>query len=244
LAFTAILIAGALSIPFIVQQQALARARAENAALKARLRDLPAPSARAAPPADADGAEQRRRDELDRLRAEAAALRTRISEFAVQAERADAADLSPKETGAAIGETIKLPQARDVGQATPAALIQSFLSSLLQGNTNRLSQLVEIDPATDPEVLQETWQEMAQAATELAGEGTNAESDPIGPFEVRLLEEQPAEDNYRWVLTETARGNGSVDTPERIKIRQTTAGWKMVFGTNGEPVSETVGEQP
>jgi hypothetical protein len=244
LAFAAILVAGALSTPLIVQQQALARARAENSALQARLRDLPAPSDLTALSVDAEDTAQRKRDELDRLRAEAAALKSRISELAVQTQRAGPAKLSPKETVTAIGETVKLPQARDVGQATPAALIQSFLSSLLQGNTNRLAQLVEIDPATEPEVLQEKWQEMAQAASELAAEGTNAESGLIGSLEFRLLEEQPAEDNYRWVLTETVRGNGSADTPERIKLRQTGAGWKIVLGTNGEPVSETIGDQP
>jgi hypothetical protein len=244
LAFTAILIAGALSIPFIVQQKALARARAENSALQARLRDLPAPSAPLATSGDANDITQHKRDELARLRVEAATLTSHISELTFQAQRAGLANLPLKPQGTIIGEIVKVREARDVGQATPAALVQTFVSSMLQGDTNRLAQLMEFDPTTDPAVMRETWEAFAQAAAEACAEGTNAAAVPSGVLEVRLLEDQPAENNDRWVLTEEVRNDGSVGPPERIKLRQTGAGWKMVLGTNGEPVSETIGDQP
>lgn len=243
-AFAAVLVAGALATPLIVQQQALARARAENSALETRLRDLPAPSASTTPSANADDTAQRKRDELARLRAEAAALRTRISELAVQAQRADAADHSPKVKGTTIGQTLKPREARDMGQNTPAALVETLLSSILHGDTNRLAQLMEFDPATDPAVAQRTWQELTEEAAKASAAGTNGGLAQSGPLEVRLLEEQPAEDNDRWIVTEEVRNNGSVGPRERIKFRQTGTGWKMVLGTNGHPVVERIQDQP
>jgi len=243
-AIAAILVAGALSTPLIVQQQAITRARAENSALEARLRDLPTPSASTIPSANAEDAARRKRGELERLRAEAAALRTRISELAAQAQRADAANLSSKVKGTPIGETVNWREARDVGQATPAAAIQTFVASIMQRDTNRLAQLVEFDPATDPAVMLRQWQEVAQAfAADFASE-TNAGFAQGGPKEVRLLEEQPAENNDHWIVTQDMRNDSSVGAPERIKFRQTEAGWKLVLGADGWPVTEPIQDQP
>ena len=239
----AVLVAGALSVPVIIQQQALSLARAEHAELEARLRDLPEPATAATPVAQADDSAQRNRGELDRLRTESVALSARAAELTDQVQKASIeasnaqASLAAKKL--AIGETVKPSEAREVGQATPAALLQTFLSSMLHGDSNRLSQLVEFDSATDPAIVQRTLQDLSRLSSQASGMVTNNGL----PKEIRLLEDQPAEANDHWLLIEEVDNNGTLSR-ERTKFRQTATGWKVVVGTNGEPVAEHLPNQP
>jgi hypothetical protein len=236
----AVLVAGALSVPVIIQQQSLSQARAEHVELEARLRDLPEPAATAAPVPQADESAQRNRGEVDRLRAESVAPRARLAELTDQVQKASIeasnarAALTAKKTAF---ETLKPSEAREAGQSTPAALLQTFLYSMLRGDTNRIPQLVEFDPATDPAVMQKTLQELSRMSSQASGMATNL------PKEIRLLEDQPAEANDHWLLIEEVDNNG-VLSRERTKFRQTATGWKVLAGTNGEPVAEHFPSQP
>jgi hypothetical protein len=239
----AVLIAGALSVPVIIQQQALSKARAEHEELEARLRDLPEPAAAMAPAPQADDSAQRNRGELDRLRIESVALRARLAELSVQVQKASIEASNAQALLAAKKapfETLKPSESREVGQATPAALLQTFLYSMLHGDSNRIPQLVEFDPATDPSVMQKTLLELSRMSSQAAGAATNSGG---LPKEIRLLDDQPAEANDHWLLLEEVDTNG-VLSRERTKFRQTATGWKVLAGTNGEPVTEHLPSQP
>lgn len=238
-----VLVAGALAIPIILQQQALRAARAEHAALEARLRGLPEPPASAPPGlAKTDDSAQRSREDLERLRLEVTTLKTRISEITVEVQQASVAQASnaaaaAAKKGAAIAGTLKPREARDVGQATPAAMLQTFLSSVMSGDTNRLVQLLEFDPATDPAIAQRVVYTLSQMGAR--------SSDPNAglPEEIRAVEEQAGETNDHWLVTETVEKGGRLHR-DRVKVRQTDAGWKVMVGSNGEPVTQSLPNQP
>jgi RNA polymerase sigma factor (sigma-70 family) len=243
IAIGAALLAGILVTPLIVQQHAMAAARAEQKELQARLRDLPAQTAPAtSQAADASGIAARDRADLERLRAEAAALRAKIAQLTAQARQLAAATPGHTAEGVPVGKVLRARDARDVGQVTPEAAMETFLWAMMSGDTNRIRQSCTKDP----------WVEDEQVDQELANMMDSAASDAAamykGNFEVRLLEEQPGQNNDRWVVVEHAPGIDGAARSSRVLLRPTHTGWKQVFGTNEdgnvELIEEPITSQP
>ena len=241
IAISAALLVGIVSTPLIIQQQALAAARAEQSQLQAQLRDLPAPSETATrqPPGTIDMAARDRAD-LERLRVEAAALRDKIAEFSAQAQQLAAASPVHKPGGIPLGVVLRPREMRDVGQATPEATMQSFLSAMLQGDTNRIGQLLVVDGAGDDLTLQKALERNLKVSADMRSDAHAADMDKM---EVYLLEEQAATNNDRWVVGETLQ-DGAMRGATRILLRPTDTGWRCVVNTNGDPVEQQITGQP
>jgi hypothetical protein len=180
---------------------------------------------------------ERDKQELERLRRQTAALRARIAEFASPA-RTLAASPSSNITGTPIGETLRFGETHDVGQATPAALLQTWDWASDHGDTNRLAQLIECDPETDMWLVQRMFERKKKDAEKgiealLAEETTSA---------IRLVEERPAGNDDRWIVEEWMKKDGSVSSRTRIRVRPTGVGWKIVIGIDGQCVEETIEE--
>ena len=242
-AFITAALAIVVATPLFLQNRALAKARSEQSGLVARFRDTqmqaPAPSS----VGDTINEANRGRDELERLRREAATLRERMTELSAQAKRlgeAQPAGASPKTAGTPIGETLRLVDSRDAGQATPAALLQTHVWAMLHGDTNRLAQLMALSPETDRLRVQRMFEELRKDAVK----GTNAILAETSLGAIRLLEEQPAENNDRWVVSEFVKKDGSVSQRSRIRVRPTVDGWKLVIGIDGQPEQENLNERP
>jgi RNA polymerase sigma factor (sigma-70 family) len=242
-----VLVAAALATPLLVQQQAIAKVRAEQTVLLVRQQQAAIQPESASPSAAqraAGDSAQRDWADLERLRRETGALQARTSELAIQALLVAQARRPPATTpghnpnSTPIGETVQLADARDVGQATPAALVQTFLWAAAQGDTNRLVQLFAGAAGTDAAAVQRAMAEwIPQIAAETA-KGTNASM----PAEIRLLEDQPAENNDRWILTEAVKADGTLDSRDLVRVHLTDTGWRMLIGTNGLPVSERLSD--
>jgi len=237
IAIGAALLAGILSTPLIIQQQALATARAEQSELQARLRDLPAQPVQPARqvPGTIDIAARDRAD-LARLRLEVPALRSKIAEFSAQAQQVAAASPWHKPGGIALGDVLRLRDARDAGQATPAATIQTMMWAMLQGDTNRITQLVVVEDGADVERVKKTLDELAHKADGLRSDDHAAEIEKV---EQLLLEEQPGQNDDRWMVSQAMQ-----EPVSRVLFRQTDTGWRLVIGTNGVPVGEPITDQP
>ncbi len=243
-------VAVVLSTPLVLQQQAIAKARTEQSALLTRQQDLAIQSAPATDPeavlAAADAARRERAD-LDRLRSETALLRSRIAELTTQAEllaqaqRAAVASAPRSSSGTPLGATISVADARDVGQATPADLVQSWIWAVTHGDTNRMAQLIALSPATDMQKIQKLFEDLQQRIAKEGAEGLIAKD---GPTEVRLLDQQPASEGDLWLVTEEINSNGGTNAPDRVRIHLTDGGWRLLIGTNGEPVTEKADIQP
>jgi len=236
------LLAGILATPLLIQQQALATARAEQSELQARLRDLPAQTAPATRPAPGTiDIAARDRADLERLRLEAPALRAKIAEFSAQAQQLAAANPWHKPDGKALGEVLRPRDMRDAGQATPEATMQTFLWAMLQGDTNRIRQLIVLDAGGDDPTLQKALEKILQESADMRCADKAADMDKL---EVHLLEEQPATDNDRWVVGETLQGDGTLRGRTRILLRPTDTGWRCVVNSDGSPVEEPITDQP
>jgi hypothetical protein len=209
--------------------------------LQAQLRDFPAPTVTATrqAPGTIDIAARDRAD-LERLRVEAAALRAEIAEFSAQAQQLAAASPWHKPGGTPLSEILRPRDMRDVGQATPEATMQSFLSAMLQGDTNRIGQLLVVDGAGDDLTLQKALEKVLNESADMRSEAHAADNDKI---EVHLLEEQPATNNDRWVVGETLQ-DGAIRGATRILLRPTDTGWRCVVNTNGDPIEQQIMGQP
>ena len=246
IAISAALLAGILATPLLIQQQVLATARAEQSDWQARLRNLPAQAVSPAGPVSGliDFAARDRAD-LERLRLEAPALRARLAELTAQAQQLAAAHPWHKPDGNTLGDVLRPRDVRDAGQATPEATMQTFLWAMLQGDTNRIPQLLVFEAGGDGQQIQEKLGKVLQElAKESADMRSDADADATDHLAVHLLEEQPGQNDDRWVLTETTESDGTVEAPRRILLRPTDMGWKWVVGTNGNPVEEPITDQP
>jgi hypothetical protein len=227
----ATILAALMASLLLLQQQALARARAEQAELLNRVPDPPPvvqpPDSVAAsgnnPPAELA--------ELEALRRETSELRQRISQFSTQALAIASASASPRTNDLPVLETVRTSEARDSGQATPAALIQTFLWAISHGETNRIPQLLEFESGLNSEEAQRFLDAMVRELGKAGAQGD-------GPMEVRVLAESSAGGNDRWITTQDLRREGTWREPEKVRFRLTDGGWKLLVGTNGEPVSE------
>jgi hypothetical protein len=236
------LLAGILAVPLIIQQHALAAARAEQSDLQERLRNLPAQTAQPAPPpAGMIDIAARDRADLARLRLEVPALRSKIAEFSAQAEQLTAAKPWHKPDGKPLGEVLRPRDARDAGQATPEAAMQTFLWAMLQGDTNRISQLIVLDAGGDDPTLQKALEKILEESDDMRRDASAADLDKL---EVLFLEEQSATNDDRWVVGESLQEDGNIRGLERILLRPTDTGWRCVVKTNGDPVEEPITDQP
>lgn len=223
------LLAGILATLLIIQQQSLAAARAERSDLQTRLRATPAPPRPA--PGVFDNAAWDRAD-LERLRGEATALRTKIAEFSAQVRQLAATMPWHKPGGIPLYETLVPDHVRDVGRATPAAAMQTYMWAWMHNDTNRFFQLTVIEDGADVQRVQEKMLEICMR--------TNVFVDDV--FE-RLLEDQPGENNDRWVVTEVPGFLGP-NPIVRYLLRQSDTGWRCVFGADGNRVYEQIPVQP
>jgi hypothetical protein len=243
----ATLLAGILAALLIAQQQSLATARAEQLGLQAQLHKTPTMPYPASGEIDITA---RDRADLERLRREALELRSRIAELLAQARRLVTASPWHQPGGVYLDEVLRLADAGDAGQATPTAAMQTFLWALTHGDTNRFAQLMIIEAGADVQRLQAGMLKEVEKASALFSYNTNVQKS-----ELLLLEEQPAENNDLWIVTEKngpndlavgvmdLEGLETVLVPQpgetgRILLRQTDAGWQFVVNTNGFLVQE------
>lgn len=231
----------AMAVAWSVQQAALDAERAEQARLLAQKTATAAAgeSRPDSPPADAEQA-ARERAELERLRAESGNLRAQIDEAKATVQARAAAKPKPSSTLAAADNVIRSAEARDVGQATPAAMVQTVIWAVTHGDTNRMYELMAFDPGADLERVQRDMKGLREQVDKTGSDGMLTS----GPPELRILADQVTENNDHWLSTVETRSDGSTGKTERVRIRLTDTGWRLVIGTNGEPVHETVDSPP
>jgi RNA polymerase sigma factor (sigma-70 family) len=227
-----------VATPLFVQHKALTKARAEQSPLFSEVNATPVQTPTTPPVGDIEDRTRRDRQDLERLRGETQTLRARISELSTQAQRLATANSSQRGPASPIGERLRLADVHDAGQATPAALLQTHVWAMLHGDTNRLTQLMVLSPETDVLKVQRMFEALSKEATK----GMNKILAETPLSEIRLLEDQPAEDNERWIVHEFVANDGSVTRRARIRVRPTGAGWKLVIGLDGQIEEETVGE--
>ncbi len=227
-----VVVAAALLSALLWQQHALEAERAEQARLLAQTA-ASATAAQSDPQTVSFDAEQtaRERAELERLRDEAGKLRAQIDEARARAQTTVVARASATRATSAAEIVIRTADARDSGQATPEALVQSLMWAVSHGATNRIYDMMAFEPGAD---LKKVESDMKG----LRDEVEKARTGMIGPAEVRILSDQAAENNDHWLTTLETHGDGSVGKPERVRLRLTDTGWRLVIGTNGEPVVE------
>jgi hypothetical protein len=137
-------VAATVVTPVVWQENAIARVRADNRALAAKLeagdQTVAAPAAPAATveadSGDRDGAE------LERLRNEVGSLRNQLEQArAARLAAASAPSTSEKSRPAPMPGLVSLNDARNVGAATPEALFQTFVWAMRNADTNRMIEL-------------------------------------------------------------------------------------------------------
>lgn len=239
-----VLVAAALTTPLLFQQKAIARARAEQSTLLIRQREFQAQTQPApAQIVDTGNGAPSDRADLERLRRETAAMQARISELTAQAQRTAATKLSQNSGGTPIGQTFRYADLRDAGQATPAATLQTFMWAMFHADTNRLEQLIDFDPAADTNAVRKMWEGVNKTFAEVATKGTDAMIAEQGSVTFRLLEEQPAENNDRWIVGEEVLPDGTTRDQARLRLNWSANGWRVLIGTNGEPVGGPIRDQ-
>jgi hypothetical protein len=132
--------------------------------------------------------------------------------------------------------TVSLKNLRDAGQNTPADFLQTWMWAAAHGDTNRVMQLMALEPGTDLDKVGKAMEDLAREAA--AGPEALLAKMPDGEF--RILAEQPADNNDRWITVESSLG-GHNDL-QRLLVRFTQTGWRIVVQTNGEPTFSPVGD--
>jgi hypothetical protein len=241
IAVGSVLMAGMLVTPLVLQQQALATARAEQTDLRSRLQSL---SAQPSPPgvgaADSFDSAARDRADLERLRGEAKTAQARIAEYSAQAQQLAAAYRGKLPAGIPGVDFFRLSDVRDAGQGTPAAMMQTFVWAFWKGQSNRIRDLMVGDAGLSAQDFQSALDKIMKSSVEIGG----GPHDPgMDILQFQIFSEQPGENSDRWVVAGKTREDGTVES-SRVLLRPTDGGWKWVVATNGAPVEENVGEQP
>ena len=225
----------------VLQRAAISRARAENALLTEQAANKTvSPGPGPAQPAHSISSDAKWASdvaELQSLRQERIELNQQMTELSARAQAiaaaaaAAAAAKTAQQSKDALESLalIRTADAKDAGQATPADLIQTFLWAVTHGDTNRILQLMTFDSSADPQKMQAFVDKFTRALAEAPSPG--------GPVAVRIVGEVPADGNDRWISTQESREEGQWQEPERVLFRLTDSGWKLLIGTNGEPVS-------
>jgi RNA polymerase sigma factor (sigma-70 family) len=239
IAIGAALLAGILATPLILQQHALATARAEQSDLQARLRNLPAQTAKTAPPAGTVDIAARDQADLERLRLEVPALQGKIADFSAQAQQLAAVKPWHKPGGKEMGIVFHPSDARDVGQATPEATLQTLAWVALNGgDTNRVAQLYIGDAGVDAQAFQAILGRVMKDLDAMRNDAQLVEN-----LEIHLLEEQPGDNNDRWIVGEINL-KGVTGKIARVLLRPTDTGWKWVVDDSGNAVLQQIPDQP
>ena len=234
-AVAAVLASVGLIVVGVLQQRSLTAAEQEQQALRAEQRQLAATRAMNPVPAVTSGITGDDRADLERLRAAVPEAKARLA--ARQAERTRVSDAGPSsDTSDGDGAGFNFGQARDRGQGSPRALLETHVWALLHGQTNRMLDLMAFEPGFDPATLRTLFETIAQETAK----GTENLLAEVSVRGVRLLEEQPAEGNDRWIVHEMLREDGTAERRSRIRVRPGPLGWQMVIGLDGQPVEETV----
>jgi len=221
----------AISAPVLMQERAIARAKAERAELVANgpSGQTVVQAPRILATAEMAGTE---RNELKRLRSEVAALRTRMSELSTQAQALAVVRMGsrPVRTTQPLAE-FSMRDLKDVGENTPVDFLQTWMWAVLNGDTNRVMQLMALQPGTDMQRVQRAMEDLKKETEK--GPEAMLEKGPLGGF--RVLEEQSADNNDKWIVVEAMTNDGREDQ-QKLLLRPTPNGWRMVMGTDGEPV--------
>jgi hypothetical protein len=219
----------------LLQEKAIARARAEQVELQAKevAPETRPPIESSTPATNATS----QREELGRLRTQVLALQARRDELRTRAQKVATMNPRKERTNAAIA-TVSMKNLRDAGQNTPADFLETWMWAALHGDTNRVMQLMAFEPETDMRKVQEAMEDLRKE-TEKGPEALLAKA-PDG--ELRLLGEEPADKNDRWVIVETSMGGH--DDLQRVLLRSTQTGWRIVVQTNGAPVTARVEDRP
>lgn len=123
------------------------------------------------------------------------------------------------------GEMLRWDEVRDVGTATPAALFQTYLWAIPRGDTNRVAQLLVIEPGTNMTQVQRLVGELRERAS--VGRSAVEASAPALAW--RILEDTPAGNDDRWVPTFLYFRSGTTALI-RTRARPTAVGWRFVVG--------------
>ncbi len=240
LVLAAVAAIAALATPVVIQERAIAKAKAERAELAATAPDGKAEAQAPRPPVKSTPENARtQRDELERLRTEIAGLRARKNELTAQAQAmAVARGGNRSRTTQPLAE-FSMRDVKDVGENTPADFLQTWMWAALHGDTNRVIQMMALQPGTDMQKLQRGMEELKKEAEK--GPEALLEKSPMEG--IRVLEEQPADNNDKWVVVQAMSNNGRQDQ-QKLLLRPTPAGWRIVVETNGQPVTERVTSAP
>lgn len=242
IALGAALVAGMLAVPLVLQQRVLGAAESDQARLQARLAQQQAQAA--VPIIDTTNKAARDRADLERLRAEAEFLRSRSSEFSAQAKALweERAARAHRDGATLIHRFFGLKDARDAGTTTPADTMQTFIAAMMKGDTNRIAELLAVEPQAGGDssqaVLEKVLKELAQESDHMRND---SQSDQLSQLGFYILEQQPGTNNDQWVVVSTSQldANGSVRV-SRLDFRDGPGGWQWIVGTNGKPVEQTV----
>jgi hypothetical protein len=132
-------------------------------------------------------------------------------------------------------QNVSLAGARNVGQRTPADMVQTFIWALVNGDTNQVMQLVECD--AEPQVEKILAPTFALIKEQLTG----AVND-YGCTGFQVQGDQPTENDDRWMRVDLISTNGPIGDPGLFRIRQTAAGWKLLISAQGMPVTQEAGK--
>ncbi|MCW5559539.1 MAG: hypothetical protein KIT22_17120, partial [Verrucomicrobiae bacterium] len=231
-------VSAALLAPIAWQENAFAKARDERRELTLEIESPAAPASDQA----LDDLAQRERAELARLRREVGEFQARLDELnrriAAAAVAAVSAPADPEPSPPVLA-TIGFANLRDAGQATPAALLETYFWATLHGDTNRLVQIMAIEPGMDPLLLEDQLSKIQKGPAE----GRDVVFAKIQHREFRILEEQPADlPTDRWVENEFVEKQGNFRGSSRthLLVRLTDTGWRLVLGLDGRPIDEKV----
>jgi hypothetical protein len=237
---TKILLAMAVAVatvPVVWQEYAIARTRRENREQAAAFEQLHGRPEAGRVPQQADwdtGQAQKEQQELadlDRLRAEAAALRTNLEEARVRAASLAATRVANQSSAPSTpppGYTT-VSEAQDVGSTTATAMFQSIGSALAKADTNRVIQL-------------STWSSNGgeeKIGRELTAISTEAARGGFSNIAFRVVREAPLPNGDVAVVTEVWQ-NGQQGR-RAFRARRVGAEWRQVMGDEGNPETVDLG---
>jgi RNA polymerase sigma factor (sigma-70 family) len=219
-------VAAVVATPVVWQENAIARARAENRALAVQaepLDRLRAEQQRLAGLSSAsDEAAQAARDraELERLRRETASLRGQVQ----QADAALAASRAARAGGAGDQDPaapkpgfISLQDAQDVGTATPEAMFQTYAWAIRTGDTNRLVALIDF-----------SGEGAARAREAMLRKGIEKGDNGVANMGFRVIRQVPLDDGDVALVMEMDEGSAQANR-FAARVRRDGDEWRLVM---------------
>jgi hypothetical protein len=218
---------------FGLRQQTLHELRSDNESLRREIAARSTRPAEVAPlqptPAPADLTEAEHR-ELLQLRGRIGFLREEARDLSNRVATLTRKPVSPSGDAngiAANSSAFKVREAADVGQATPQAMVQSYIRAINHGDTNRLLQLYAVDTNNLTPSLQQSLAQLSHTSGLPRSEAL---------VEMRFLEEQPADNGDRWICYEARNPGGGVKGRLAFLARPTDQRWLLVVDDSGWPM--------